>query len=394
MYEARMFGCSNEAQGRVLALACIAERKNPLELVRTYHIIDGKLSMRADAMLAEFRKLGGKVRWTATGDDGKEAKAIFSFEDVDTEIGYSIEDAKRAGLVKDKSAWVKDPGAMLRARVTSKAVRMLAPEIVAGYYTPEEIDDVADGRDAKAAVVVDAESIAKAAATRAKKNGKANADTKAGDVIDAEFVAVETTATTTPATTVADAPATPPKTGKGSDLDKPCLVGDAEQIKSLFKLAGLSPEQQTKALAKRGAQVVRNLTRGQADELIATLRGVIKKMNEATAATTVAEQPPFDTSTATDNPSASELDTCSADQVEAIKKLIAEIGDENLVRKIADKLAEIGVTKIAELSWRDAVTLHRALSCKAMEQFFEASLTKPTTTPATTPEATEQDAKN
>ncbi len=169
-------------------------------------------------------------------------------------------------------------------------------------------------------------------------------------------------------------PAAKPASGKGSDLDKPCLVGDAEQIRSLFKLAGLTPEQQTKALAKRGAQVVRNLTRRQADELIATLREKIRQLNEAPQAEAVAEK--TDTAAEAAPFEGSETDPCAPEQVAAIKTILDEIGDAELVKKIAAKLAEAGLSKVAELSWRDAVILHRALDCRAMEQFFEARLTR------------------
>jgi len=136
-----MFGCTNDAQGHVLALACMAERKNPLELSRVYHIINGRLSMRADAMLAEFMKLGGKVTWKKF--DGKAATAAFSFDGNEVEISYTEADAKTAGLLpaKPNSGWAKDPAAMLRARLISRAIRMLAPQVCSGYYTPEEVID-------------------------------------------------------------------------------------------------------------------------------------------------------------------------------------------------------------------------------------------------------------
>lgn len=194
----------------------------------------------------------------------------------------------------------------------------------------------------------------------------------------AEEAAAKAAAKTEEAATVVDAPAatpaTPPKTGKGSDLDKFCLVGDAEQIRSLFKLAGLTPEQQTKALARRGAQVVRNLTRRQADELIATLREKIRQLNEASQAEAAAEQ--TDTTVEAAPFEGSETDPCTPEQVVAIKTILDELGDAELVKKIAAKLQEAGLSKVAELSWRDAVILHRALDCRAMEQFFETSLVR------------------
>jgi len=149
-----MFGCKSDAQGAVLAMAAMMEKKNPIELMRTFHIIDGKLSMRADAMLAELRQAGGEYNWISVCDDVKfddrtrlpvsgEAVMHIKNKKVEGDVKYTIADALHAGLVKPNGGWQKNPDAMLRARVISKAMRMYAPEVVAGYYTPEEVSDFA-----------------------------------------------------------------------------------------------------------------------------------------------------------------------------------------------------------------------------------------------------------
>jgi hypothetical protein len=136
-----LFGCEKKEQGIVLALACMCERKNPLEIARTYHIIEGKLSMKADAMLAAYRVKGGKLKWLQADD--KAAIAEFTFEGSTITISYTEDDAKAAGYIpaKPTSGWNKNRAAMLRARLSSKAVRMLCPEVNAGIYTPEEVAD-------------------------------------------------------------------------------------------------------------------------------------------------------------------------------------------------------------------------------------------------------------
>lgn len=45
------------------------------------------------------------------------------------------------GLIRPKSAWETDPGAMLRARVITRGVRIVCPGVCAGVYTPEELED-------------------------------------------------------------------------------------------------------------------------------------------------------------------------------------------------------------------------------------------------------------
>ena len=136
-----MFGCTKVEQGHILALQCLAERKSPFDIKRTYHLIQGQISMRADAMLAGYRQRGGKVLWKQF--DAKAAIAVWKYDGNEVEIGYTLDDAKMAGLwpAKAGTGWSKDPAAMLRARCISKAVRMLAPEVVMGVYTPEEVAD-------------------------------------------------------------------------------------------------------------------------------------------------------------------------------------------------------------------------------------------------------------
>jgi hypothetical protein len=136
-----MLGCTKVEQGKLIAWQCAAEKKTPFDFKREYHIINGSLSMRSDAMLAGYRARGGKVVWKQF--DSKAAVALWTYDGNSCEISFNTEDAKLAGLLPAKpgSGWAKDPGAMLRARCISKAIRMLAPEVVAGIYTPEETED-------------------------------------------------------------------------------------------------------------------------------------------------------------------------------------------------------------------------------------------------------------
>lgn len=158
-----MFGCDKIEQGQVLALACLCERKTPFEIMRQFHIIEGKLSMRADAMLGEFRKRGGKYDWKRT--DNEAAIILLTFDTFKAfEVVFTIDDAHRAGLCGPKGVrrpgqqrdgnWQQRPDAMLRARVVSVGLRMICPEIVAGVYTPEELFDTAEqNRDSNRATL-------------------------------------------------------------------------------------------------------------------------------------------------------------------------------------------------------------------------------------------------
>ncbi len=146
-----LFGCEKVEQGMVLAMASLSEKRPITDICRRYHIVKGKLSMKAEAMLAEFNQRGGRHKWIKSDD--KEAIISLTFGDFkDFPVRYAITDAERAGLCGKDGAklpgqsgigsWQKQPDAMLRARVTSEGIRMVCPEIVAGVYTPEEVDDM------------------------------------------------------------------------------------------------------------------------------------------------------------------------------------------------------------------------------------------------------------
>jgi len=184
-HQSQIMGVSTPGDGAVLALTCMCEGITPLEFAKTYHIIKGRPSMKADAMSARFRQAGGKVHWINLGDDGKEARAKFTFDDQTLEIAYTIEDAKKVMGKDDKgkdridqpdSNWTKDRGAMLRARLITKAIRIIAPELIAGVYTPEELED--------SGAVTEAKPPKKSAAERRKELEADNASSE--PIIDVE----------------------------------------------------------------------------------------------------------------------------------------------------------------------------------------------------------------
>src|SRR5262245_7325832 len=56
---------------------------------------------------------------------------------------YTIEDAKKAGLIRGGSAWETHPARMLWARASKYALDDYAPEVTLGIWTAEEGDEIA-----------------------------------------------------------------------------------------------------------------------------------------------------------------------------------------------------------------------------------------------------------
>ena len=136
-----MFGCVKPEQGYVLALECIASRMTPLSWKRENHLINGNITMKSESMLSGLMNAGWDIDWIQF--DAVAAIADFSKGVKKVRVSFTSDDAKLAGLLPAKpgSGWAKFPAEMLRARVTSKATRMLDPRITQGRYTPEEVAD-------------------------------------------------------------------------------------------------------------------------------------------------------------------------------------------------------------------------------------------------------------
>ena len=115
----------------------------PMQAAANIYFFDGKVGISADLMTALFiQRAGGRLtvkEWTS-------AVCTIQFDRTGWEssvISYSIEDAKEAGLV-NKPNW-KNKKAMLSARCRALGIRLLAPEVFAGTYSREEVEDMEPG---------------------------------------------------------------------------------------------------------------------------------------------------------------------------------------------------------------------------------------------------------
>ncbi len=276
--QSQIMGVKTPGDGLVLAMTCMAERITPLEFVQTYHIIQGRPSMRADAMLAKFRAAGGKVRWLNVGDDGKEARAVFSYGGDEMELAFTTAEAER--LIGKKRMddpdgnWFKSRGPMLRARLTSKALRIIAPELVSGTYLPEEIEEslpqTAEDKAAKVAArraelaameaeVIDttAEPAAEPEAPKKRGRPKKEEPTTAEPVAEPPFVPT---------------PQPAPNVG-------PCTMEQLQNLVVLGEKLGMSIEQVRDSVCEAASvNDPAEMTHEQAEKLIARFSTALQKL--------------------------------------------------------------------------------------------------------------------
>lgn len=137
-----LFGLKTQDQAMALMLIAQAEGMHPAIAARDYHIIQGRHSLKADAMLARFITAGGKVTWHEYTDSSVSATFTHPQGGAVT-VGWDMARAKQADL-GSKDNWKKYPRQMLRARVISEGIRTVCPGVAVGVYTPEEVSDFDD----------------------------------------------------------------------------------------------------------------------------------------------------------------------------------------------------------------------------------------------------------
>lgn len=113
----------------------------PMQAMRSLHVVDGKPVMAADLMVGLC--LGRRevceyfVLVESTGD-----RATYKTKRVGTQevvLTWTLKQAQQAG-VTGKDNWKKYPDAMLRARCASALARAVYPDLMAGTYDPDELD--------------------------------------------------------------------------------------------------------------------------------------------------------------------------------------------------------------------------------------------------------------
>lgn len=110
--------------------------------MNNYHVIEGKATLRPEAMLGLVRRAGHSVVVKVEdGEQGRFASATgtrVDNNDTHTSI-FSTVDAKAAGLITKRN-WSQYLDAMLTWRAVSALCRVLFPDVVMGAgYVPEEM---------------------------------------------------------------------------------------------------------------------------------------------------------------------------------------------------------------------------------------------------------------
>ena len=351
-------GCKNKSQGRVLAMACIAKKNDPLTLSQTYHIIHGRLSMKSDAMLARFNAIGGRHEIIERSDEaaevvlhhqGRSNRFRLTWDDVKNEpFVYNGKEDQVVALIlagkhdqlakqlKPKYATPRARMQMLWARVVSDGVTATAPQVNAGTYTPEEIDDfhgdgaVGDGRGNPPAVVEGTEPVVESTPPADLPAEEAEFEPKQADLATGEQIS---------------------------------------RMTELFKELKVPADKQLEAFANRGADSIASLSPEDANGIIESLEARLQAKVDETAGESKADGEAV--SEPLDGP-------CSEEQINTIKTLMRQVaqreGYADIATRVKAKLADHGMAKLADLSHMEARSFIHAMTGENAMTFFEMDL--------------------
>jgi hypothetical protein len=104
-------------------------------------IIEGNMEISARMMNAMIRRAKHKIIIVESTDERCTLKGVRADNGDTATVTYSVEDAARAGLIKEKGGWKKVPADMCFARALSRLARQLFADVIGIGYVEGEISD-------------------------------------------------------------------------------------------------------------------------------------------------------------------------------------------------------------------------------------------------------------
>lgn len=124
--------------GRELGLQAMAS-------LRSFHVIDGKPTLAADLIRALVIKSPACEYFRCTARTAEQATFVTKRKgDPEISLSFTVAEGRTAFAGDDKawgkSGWAKNPADMCVARASAKLARLVYPDVVHGFYAPEEME--------------------------------------------------------------------------------------------------------------------------------------------------------------------------------------------------------------------------------------------------------------
>ena len=115
----------------------------PFEAMGSIYVVNGRLALASKAMSGLIKRSKKYDYVIKKLDDSECTIDITNADGVIGSTTFTFKDAAKAGLV-NKDNWKNYPKNMLFARALSNACRFYCPDVISGYYTTEELEDLGD----------------------------------------------------------------------------------------------------------------------------------------------------------------------------------------------------------------------------------------------------------
>lgn len=142
LFNSKMFRGIDTVPMAIAVIQCGVELGiPPIQALQNIKPIKGQLALSARLLMA-LAASKGRVTWEVIESTDQRCEIIFNRPGwKPLKETFTIEEAKKAGLVKADSGWSNYPKDMLFARCGSRGIRRIAMDLTLGIYSVEEIQD-------------------------------------------------------------------------------------------------------------------------------------------------------------------------------------------------------------------------------------------------------------
>ncbi len=146
--KSNFYGAKTPEQALMIAMSGKDLGLSYTQALRAFHVIEGRPALSADGMAAVClaRKDICEYFRVLESDDKHAVVETKRVGDPAQTMSFTIDEAKRAGLVKERSNWEKWPGRMCVARAKSFLARQVYPDLLMGLYDQDEAREVAEDK--------------------------------------------------------------------------------------------------------------------------------------------------------------------------------------------------------------------------------------------------------
>jgi 5'-3' exonuclease len=144
LYQSRKLGFGSAHEAEALILAGRELGIGAMASLRTLYVALNKVCMYGQCVVALVLRSGAAEYFELEESDSEHAVYVTKRIGGRKEHrrGYSVEEARKVGLIKNGSGWVNYPQNMCEWRAAAFLARSIYPDVVMGMHTKEELEDL------------------------------------------------------------------------------------------------------------------------------------------------------------------------------------------------------------------------------------------------------------